>query len=263
MGKPKPLASVSRAITLIEYLAKQSSQGTSLGVLASDLGINKATAYNTLATLREHDWVEQDQHTGYYRLGNGIAPIAQYRTATSHIVDKLRPALAHIGQRFNELVHLGRLVNTDIIYLDKVEPDRSVRVISAVGKRTPAISTALGRALIGTFENREELIDWYMSATQVEARTAADKEKLHTAVVANFANLDERGWTEEFEENEPGIACVAVPLISESTENLAISVSAPAERMTTAYRAEIAAGIRAELAELPSDLPLCLRPITE
>lgn len=261
MGNPKPLASVSRAITLIEYLASQDPQGTPLGTLAADLGINKATAYNTLATLREHNWVEQDSHTGYYRLGDGIAPIAQYRTSTRQSIENLRPYLARIGRRFNELVHLGQLVDTDIVYLDKVEPDRAIRVVSAVGKRATAVTTSLGRALIGSFENRDSQLGWYLDAPELLALPDADRSRLEAAVVHNFANLDERGWTEELEENEPGIACVGVPLVGENGSNLAISISAPAERMTPEYRAELAAGVREELADLPSDVSVSLRPI--
>ncbi|NLW14479.1 MAG: IclR family transcriptional regulator [Trueperella sp.] len=262
MRHPKPLASVSRAITLIEYLAQQDPQGTALGTIASDLGINKATAYNTLATLRDHNWVDQDSRTGFYRLGDGIAPIAQYRTSTRQLVDSLRPYLARIGRRFNELVHLGHLVDTDIAYLEKVEPDRAIRVVSAVGKRATAVTTSLGRALIGSLDNRDFQLEWYMAAPEIQALSTSEKKALHAAVVANFARLDERGWTEELEESEPGIACVGVPLLCENTGNLAISISAPVERMTPDYRAELATGMREELAELPAGMPVRLRPLT-
>ncbi len=261
MGNPKPLASVSRAITLVEYLAKQDASGVPLGTIASDLAVNKATAYNTLATLREHNWVDQDSETGFYRLGDGIAPIAQYRTSTQQLVDRLRPYLARIGRTLNELVHLGQLIDTDIIYLDKVEPDRAVRVVSSIGKEATAVTTALGRALIGSFENRDSQLGWYLDTPEINGRTKAEQKALHSAVVANFQHLDEHGWTEEIEENEPDIACVGVPLISDSGSNLAVSVSAPADRMTSEYRAELASAIRAELATLPADIPLRLRPL--
>ncbi|WP_270973557.1 IclR family transcriptional regulator [Trueperella sp.] len=261
MSTPKPLASVSRALTLVEYLATRDADGTPLGVIAADLGVNKATAYNTLATLRERDWVEQDPDTGFYRLGDGIAPIAAYRTSTRHAVEALRPHLENIGRRFNELVHLGRLVDTDIVYLDKVEPDRAIRVVSAVGRRATAVTTSLGRALIGALPDRDTQLAWYLQAPGVTSRTKADQSELRDAVLANFTRLDRDGWTEEIEENEEGIACVGVPLLG-TPKSFAISISAPVERMTPTYRAELAAGIRAELDRLPANLHLHTRPIT-
>ncbi|QOQ39653.1 IclR family transcriptional regulator [Trueperella pecoris] len=262
MSTPKPLASVSRALTLVEYLATRDPDGTPLGTIAADMGLNKATVYNTLATLREHNWVEQDNVTGYYRLGDGIAPIAAYRTSTRRTVDQLRPYLATIGRRFNELVHLGQLADTEVIYLDKVEPDRPIRVVSAVGKRATAVTTSLGRALIGSFADRDAQLAWYMDTPDMNLRTKADQREVRRRVIANFVNLDERGWTEEIEENEPGIACVGVPLLGPNGKNLAISVSAPAERMSPEYRADIARGIREELDKLPESLHLHTRPIT-
>lgn len=260
MSTPKPLASVSRALSLVEYLATRDPDGTALGTIASDLGLNKATVYNTLATLRDRDWVEQDPETGFYRLGDGIAPIAAYRTSTRRAVDELRPYLENIGRRFNELVHLGQLVETDIVYLDKVEPDRPIRVVSAVGSHATAVTTSLGRALIGSFPDRDNRLPWYFETPDITSHTKADQRTLHDAVLANFTRLDHDGWTEEIEENEVGIACVGVPLLG-PRKNFAISISAPAERMTPDYRAELAAGIREELDHLPSNLHLHTRPI--
>ncbi|MGV4348706.1 IclR family transcriptional regulator [Trueperella pyogenes] len=261
MSTPKPLASVSRALALVEYLATRTPEGTALGTIAADMHLNKATAYNTLATLRERNWVEQDSATGFYRLGDGIAPIAAYRTSTRHTVEQLRPYLENIGRRFNELVHLGQLIDTDVVYLDKVEPDRPIRVVSAVGKRVTAVTTSLGRALIGAFPDRDAQLGWYLQAPEITARTKATQKEIRRSVLENFVNLDEAGWTEEIEENEPGIACVGVPLIG-PTKNFAISISAPAERMPPDYRAELAAGIREELDRLPADLHLHTRPLS-
>lgn len=258
MGNPKPLSSVSRAITLVEYLAAQDPQGTPLGTIAGDLAINKATAYNTLATLREHQWVEQDPTTGFYRLSDGIEPVARYRTSTRQRSDQLRPHLERIGRASNELVHLGRLVDTDIVYVDKVEPARPVRVVSAIGRHATAVTTALGRSLIGILRDRDEQLDWYMATPAVRARPPADQRAIREAVIRNFGYLDQRGWTEDIEEFEAGISCVSVPLLADDGANLAVSISAPVERMTPEYRAKLGGLIIAELASLPADIPFRL-----
>lgn len=262
MASPKPLGSVSRAITIVTYLAGKDS-GVPLGVIARDLNINKATVYNTLATLREHNWVEQDADTGNYALGDGISPIARYQTSTMRVVNFLRPHLATIGATFNELVHLGQLIDTDVIYLDKVEPSRSIRVVSQIGKRTTAVTTSLGRALIGSLPHRERQLDWYMTTPAVVSLSSAHQEALRESVLANFDHLDEHGWTQEIEENEPGIACVAVPLVSKNGTHLAISISAPAERMTPDYREKLALGIRRELDRLDPSDGIHARPLAQ
>ena len=258
MATPKPLASVSRALQIIEFLAQSDVEGLSLSTISKVLQLNKATVYNTLATLREHKWVEQDEKTGYYRLGEGIRPLASYQTSTQRIVDALHPALVAISRRFNELVHLGRLTGTRIIYLDKVEPDRSIRVISKIGREAVAARTGLGRALIGSLPEQERDIDWFMDDPELQQEHPPVREQLRKSLTENIKSLSIRGWTQEVEENEQGISCVAVPVTLVGGRTIAISVTTPIERMPASKRAEFAAGIAEELAKLSNSVDLAL-----
>lgn len=252
MGTTKPLASVGRALTIVEFLAQSDSDGVPLTTIAKSLDINKATVYNTLATLREHTWVEQDEDTGYYRLGDGIRPIASYRTATQRFVDDLHPSLVSISRHFNELVHLGRLSGTRIVYLDKVEPDRPIRVVSQIGREAVAARTSLGRALIGSIPAQQCDIEWYLADPALAALTPEDRARLRASLEDNINRLSARGWTQEIEENEAGIACVAVPITLPGGAHMAISISTPVERMPQEKRAEFAQGIAREIEALPA-----------
>lgn len=254
MAKPKPLASVDRALTVVEFLAQRDGSGVALTEMARELSINKATLYNTLATLRERAWVEQDSSTGFYRLGDGILPLTHYRTSTQLIVETLHPALIRISRRFNELVHLGRLTDTKIQYLDKVEPDRSIRVVSQIGRNAVAARTGLGRALIGSLPESIRDINWYMEDPEILNTSASDQEALKESLQLNIATLHKRGWTTEVEENEPGIACVAVPVQLSAGRAVAISVTAPIERMEERRHADLARGIAEEISSLPNSV---------
>ncbi|MCF2707412.1 IclR family transcriptional regulator [Arcanobacterium haemolyticum] len=253
MGTTKTLASVGRALQIVEFLAQSTTDGVPLTFIAKSLDINKATVYNTLATLREYDWVEQDSVTGYYRLGNGITPIAAYRTATQKIVDDLHPALVAISHRFNELVHLGSLTGSHIVYLDKVEPDRPIRVISKIGREAVAARTSLGRALIASLPAHERNLDRFLSDPSIAEARADVREAIESALVDNITRFDKRGWTEEVEENEVGIACVAVPISLPSGNHMAVSISTPVERLPRSQRAVFAHGIAEEVMNLPRE----------
>lgn len=254
MAKPKPLASVDRALTVVEFLAQCNANGVPLTEMARELSINKATLYNTLATLRERSWVEQDSSTGFYRLGDGILPLTHYRTSTQLIVETLHPALIRISRRFNELVHLGKLTDTKIRYLDKVEPDRSIRVVSQIGRNAVAARTGLGRALIGSLPEDIRDIDWYMEDPEILQTSAETQTKLRASLQENIASFSQCGWTTEIEENEAGIACVAVPVQLSAGRAVAISVTAPIERMEEGRHADLARGIAEEISSLPSSV---------
>ncbi|MFT0846308.1 IclR family transcriptional regulator [Actinomycetaceae bacterium L2_0104] len=261
MSGPKILASVSRALTIVEYLAQADHDGLPLSVIATDLKINKATAYTTLSTLREHRWVEQVEATANYRLGEGISAISRYQTTSERVVELIRPTLIAISQNFNELVHLGRFTGYRIRYLDKVEPDRAVRVISRVGDVALAVRTGLGRALIGADPLRKAELDRYLSDPLLADEKPETLDALRNAAEENLRRLDEHGWTEEIGENQPGISCVAVPLYYEGKPDFAISITTPQYRMPEARRREFAEGIVREVMRLPEGSPFSVNPI--
>jgi len=60
------------------------------------------------------------------------------------------------------------------------------------------------------------------------------------------------GYATEQEDNEPGISCVAVPLLRSGSAMAAVSITAPSERMTT----QRMAGLHEQIRELlPPLLP--------
>lgn len=247
MATTKLLASVGKAVRIVDFLARSDADGVPLTLIARSLDINKTTAYNTLATLREYTWVEQDEETGYYRLGEGIGPIASYHTHTQRIVDELHPVLVGISRRFNELVHLGRLTGTSIIYLDKVEPDRAIRVVSRIGREAVAARTSLGRALIASSPEGERSVDYFLSDPSLKLAREETIDSLRASLESNIELFPTRGWTQKLEENEAGICCVAVPISLPGGGTMAISVSTPTERMPEERRVEFARGIAEEV----------------
>lgn len=250
-AQPKPLASVQRALRIVEFLCTADIRGVPLAAVASGLEINKTTAYNALVTLKDQGWVDQDQATGRYRLGGGIRPIVEYSARVDRVIERIHPALAAARTRANELVHLGSLSGRRVVYRDKVEPDRPIRVVSQIGREIPAVITAMGRALIGSLPDRDERLDWFMSDPALDSFAPERKAAIRQAVASNFLLLDRRGWSQEIGESEPGIACVAVPFVT-SEIPLAISITAPVERMPDHRYAELAQIATEALQALPA-----------
>lgn len=245
-GRTSTIASVDKAIKAIERLASPGAMGMTLADLALDLGLNKSSLHHTLATLRARGWVEQDDE-GRYRLGPASVRIAAWWGDEAQVVRLLRPALERVCAASHETVHLGRLSGRSIIYLDKIEPDRAVRVVSSVGRRVPAATTSLGRAVLGALPADElAATDWVAAADSprddLAKRLAQEVERVHLS-----------GYAVEIEENEPGIACVGVPLLVAGRPTTAISVTMPVERCSAERLRELAAMIRAAAADLTDD----------
>lgn len=227
-----PLGSVDKALSALEALAAAGPTGVALGALAQDLGLHKASLHRTLAALRHRGYAEQDDATGSYRLGPAATALAGVYLGEENLPALLHPALVAVCQATDELVHLGTLAGTEIVYLDKVEPARAVRVWSAVGRRRPAATTALGRALLSHRALDGDRLAWYAAAAPDGATTA-------DALGATCERARETGFAHEDEENEPGIGCVAVPVLRDGQAVAAISVTAPVERLGARRRREV------------------------
>jgi DNA-binding IclR family transcriptional regulator len=219
-----PVRSIDHALLALQSLAAAGGGGMRLATLASNLGLSRPTTHRCLAALRHRGFVTQDPETGAYLLGSAAVRLADVYLSEENLPVLLHPALLALSRSTDELVHLGVLSGTEVVYLAKVEPERPVRVWSAVGRRSAAATTALGRALLAYRGADRTALAGY-------ARTGADRLDVDHLWAALEA-ARRRGFATEREENEAGISCVAVPLIRSGAAIAAVSVTAPAERMT-------------------------------
>ncbi|MEA4944169.1 MAG: IclR family transcriptional regulator [Propionicimonas sp.] len=226
------MEAVDRALLVLQALADASVDGVTLADLAARLGLHKTTLHRTLAALRYRGFVSQDPVSSRYLLGVAATLLGATYFGEENLPRLLRPALTAVCARAGELVHLGVLAGTEVVYLDKVEPERAVRVWSAVGRRMPAGTTALGRAILAFSDVDASLLPRYLGRPE----GAGDPAVLQQAV----ATARSRGYATESEENEPGIACVAVPLLRGDDPIAAVSVTVPVERMGRTRAAELA-----------------------
>jgi IclR family acetate operon transcriptional repressor len=241
---PSPLGSVDKALLTLDALGRAGAAGIPLADLSAEVGANKSTLHRTLAALRHRGYAEQCDD-GAYRLGPAILALSSTFLAEENLPALLRPALDALCDDVDELVHLGVLAGREVVYLDKVEPQRAVRVWSAVGRRRPAATTALGRALLaaGPLHDADDAstLEPYLTPSTTPDRLL---EALHEARGTGVAS--------ETEENERGIACAAVAVLRAGRPVAAVSITAPVERMTGRARAERLAALTRTL---PDHLP--------
>ncbi|WP_066585953.1 IclR family transcriptional regulator [Cellulomonas timonensis] len=260
-----PVESVDRALLVLQALARAGGRGLTLADLAASLGLHKTTVHRALQALRFRGFAVQDAATGHYVLGPSATLLADDFLSDENLPLMLNPALVALSGAVDELVHLGVLSGSHVVYLDKVEPERPVRVWSAVGRRSPAVRTALGRALLAYRGTDRSALVGYVRADDDAApgrgpgaapTAAAEAQAVETAWEAIEA-ARARGYATEREENEPGISCVAVPLLRSGSAIAAVSITAPAERMTTERITRLHTRMREVLpALLPAGLTL-------
>jgi len=223
-----PMGSVDKALRALQRLGATGAAGLSLAKLAADLGLNKASLHRTLSALRHRGFVDQDS-SGNYRLGDAILALADLHMRDESLSSILHDGLVSLCNKVNETCHLGVLMGEQVIYIDKVEPQRAIRVWSEIGWRNPAVTTALGRAIMS-----QKVVDFQTLAAQFPS--AVPQRTIHTRgslqkVWRELVDARKQGYATEEQENDVGIACLATGVLRRGNVIAAISITAPVERM--------------------------------
>ena len=240
-----------RALQLLLALADAGPDGASLADLAQGVRLNKSTAYRALSTLRLRGFAVQDGDGGFYRLGPTAFALGDRAYAPANLAQSLHPALVALSRAADELVHLGVLVDDSVLYLDKVEPARAIRVWSAIGQRVPVATTSMGRALLAARDVPPTLLGGYLR--NLPDNRPVTPERLQESV----RRARERGYAVELGENEPDVACIGTAILRGPAPVAALSITALAVRMTPERQTELAGMIVREVGPLlPEGLSL-------
>lgn len=232
-----------RVIAVLTELAAH-PQGVTLDELAGILNSPKPTVHRALATLRRSGLAELVER-GVYVLGDEFLRLAFRNLEGRPETARVQPLLDELATRFGETAHYAVLDGTDIVYRAKMDPPQgAVRLTSSIGGRNPAYRTAVGKALLAALP---DALDRF--AFPLERKTP------HTRVTraALQAELDatrERGYGLDDEENEVGVACLAIPvrLGGATAPSGAISISAVTFRTPLARLVDAVPEIRGIIA---------------
>jgi DNA-binding IclR family transcriptional regulator len=222
------LSSVRNAARLLKEFSGDSRE---MGVteLSRRLGIGKSTAHRLLNTLAEERLLEQDPDTGSYRLGlamyelGAAVPVqADLREASSPTIDQLRNAT-------RETVQVAVLDGREVVYVERRESPQTARLVGRVGHRNDAHCTSAGKLLLAYLPpaRLEEALDGWVLPRRT-THTTTDMASLRQELML----IHRRGWAENVQEAEMGVASVAAPIRNGRGEVVAaVSVAGPLPRL--------------------------------
>src|SRR5664280_2602065 len=120
----------------MEALARGDGYGLGPSAIGQQAGLDKATVTRLLRTLVEAGYVIQDETTRRYRLGGKILWLAHRVTSGLDLRSVARPHLRALRDELGETVHLGVIDDVHVVYVDKLEAENSIQLVSAVGQTT-------------------------------------------------------------------------------------------------------------------------------
>lgn len=217
------LQAVDRALGLLRILGEH-PRGLSLTELADIAQLPPSTAHRLLGALREHHLVRETRD-GRNALGPATTVLAGAFLEALDLRAEARPIMRRLVQETGETCHLGVLAAPHIVYIEKVDSPQAVRMVSYVGGTNPAVSTALGLAILA--HSPADVVDTTVAASAALPGLADRGE----TVDADLDAIRDRGYSLDLERNEAGICCIGAPVFDHTGRVIAaISVTAPAIR---------------------------------
>ena len=213
-----------RVLLILETLAN--ADGMTLSELSLKTDISKGTIFPILKSLQYRKYISHDDRNGIYTLGISCAVLASATVEKEFWLKTINSEMHAVVTECNEVCQLGILDDAWVLYVDKVQGDQTVQLVSKVGTRLPAICSALGKALLHKHRDEEILELYPQGFPSVTARSVKNMAQLRQQldmVAANGYAMDDR------EINDDTI-CFAVPLQQKGIILAAISVSLPSFR---------------------------------
>ncbi|SEK87586.1 IclR family transcriptional regulator [Rhodococcus maanshanensis] len=174
-------------------------------------GLPRSSVHRMLERLVSLRWVIRQGN----EYGLGLRMMELGSSAVHH--DPLRqaalPSLQWLHRTTGCIVHLGVLDGTDVIYLEKIGGELAAAVTSRVGGRLPAYSSAVGRAMLASYD-------------------------CAILKAPGLVTVRETGTAYEREESLRGFGCIASPIGPPGGREAvaAVSICAPINRVVSEDR---------------------------
>lgn len=221
-------SSLSKALTVLKEVCC-ASEPIRFASIVERSELPKATAHRILNTLADEGLVRFEDNSQLYYPGYGLLELAHRAWSSLDIRDIAADQMRNIWEETEETLHLAVLDRGEVIYIDKLESQKSLRLFSAVGKKGPAYCTGVGKALLA-YLPPEELAE----AIRLQSFVKHTETTLHTEEMlrAELVKIREQGVSLDLEEHEKGIKCAASVIFNYRNEPIAaLSITAPVFRV--------------------------------
>lgn len=224
--QPESVAAVLKVFAILQALSERNETGVS--ELSMRLAMPKATVYRFLQTMKTLGYVRQEADSERYGLTMRMFELGAKALSYPELVDLAKHHMNLLADLSGETVHLGMLIESEIIYVHKVDSRHMLGMYSKVGRRAPLHCTAIGKVLMAWEhpERRDRILDG-APFQKFREKTITDRGEF----LKELEQVRKQRFAEDREEFDDHIRCVGVPIFDRLGQPLAgMSVSFPTFR---------------------------------
>jgi len=231
MGRVTGDGTVGKALEVLDQVAAFGRPVRFRELLAGS-SFPKPTLYRFVQTLTNQQMLAFDPERQTYSPGIRLVRLAHAAWEQSTLAPVARPHIDALSKAVGETVHLAQLDNAQVLYIDKRNAGQPVEMYSQAGKIGPAYCTGVGKVMLAFLDDDiAETVIEQQSFHIFTAQTLASADLLR----AELSDIRQNGYGFDREEHEPGIICVAMPILTEKGRVLgALSVTSTTGRTNLA-----------------------------
>ncbi|PZP34519.1 MAG: DNA-binding transcriptional regulator KdgR [Roseateles depolymerans] len=233
--QPESVAAVLKVFAILNALGER----TDIGItdLSVRLAMPKATVYRFLQTMKGLGYVRQEADSERYSLAMRMFELGAKALPSPELIDVAKHPMQLLADTTGETVHLGSLIDSEIIYIHKVDSRHMLGMYSRIGRRAPLHCTAIGKVLMAwEHPQRRDLILDGAVFERFRAKTITERG----AYLAELEQVRRQGYAEDREEFDDHIRCLGVPIFDRLGQPIAgMSVSFPTFRFDEAKAPEL------------------------
>ena len=228
---------IGKALEVLDLVA-QAERPVRFSELLSLSPHPKATLYRLVQTLTNLGMLRYDVDRQTYSPGLRLVQLAHAAWRQSSLAPIARPHMDALSEALEETVHLAQLDAGQVLYVDKRNAADPIEMFSQAGKVGPGYCTGVGKAMLA-FLN-EEGLDTALSQQAWFAHTAHTHTN-RASLMTELETVRATGVSFDREEHEPGIICIAAPILTDTGRCIgALSVTTSTARKTLDDLAQLA-----------------------
>ena len=197
---------IKRAIDILQ-LIKDNDDGLTIKGISKLMNIPVTSTFDIVHTLYEEKFLEYSK-PGSKTLSIGIRAFevgSSYRLH-KNIIEIIHPYVEKLMHLSHATAFFAIVDNTEIIYLDKVEPEASIKTSAELGSRKNMYATGLGKAIMMYYP--EEKVRKIFSSQKIVAFTEYTILNVEH-FLSELEILRERGYAIDNRESDLNIFCIA------------------------------------------------------
>jgi IclR family acetate operon transcriptional repressor len=227
VAKKTGTQAIERAIRILR-LFTETEQPWSLTEVARASGLTTATTHRILSTLVRERLLANDPTSERYQIGpDSLFLFAA--AARRYGIAAARTELESVARATHETAAIGVLDGCDTIVVLQAESDLPLRFSRPIGTRVPMHVSALGKAIFA-FSGKDlgATLNALGKLHRFTEHTVISKPRL----LAELAEVRQRGWAINDNERWEGVRAIAVPIIQGGdVARAALGVQGPADRL--------------------------------